>query len=434
MQNPTHRQTLALIAVAALSAGAFSIQPVRAAIEAVMTCSQSTPCLQWTNSGSGNAVLGISNGGNALDGRTKYKSAGKSAGRAGVLGEDTSTSGTLDTGVQGTSVNGTGVTGTSSGLNGVVGMTTGHASGVYGQASAADGIGVAGRNISATHNNNGAGVLADGNTANDGLHAFAFGAGANSIYAFSQNGSALVANQDPNDSAPEIELQNASSSDFPNPFIQALGPNNHTALFVSNVEAIVGEGLAVESTVGTDAFLVEGASSGTGSAIMQMFDGASNLDLDLSDRGDLFVAGHLYTSGNCSSGCMVGGKRVRSLSEYAPRETVPTMEDLGEGQLTGGSAVIALEPKFASAIDQHANYLVFLTPEGDCRGLYVAQKTSTAFTVRELQGGRSSLQFNYRIVAKPYGDSAARLPMTDARPALPARIRPAVHRSLAPRR
>jgi hypothetical protein len=429
MRNPTHGRTLALIAVAALSAGAFSIQPVRATIESVMTCSQSTPCLQWTNSGSGNAVLGISNGGNAIDGRTKFKSAGKSAGKAGVLGEDVSATGSLDTGVQGTSVNGTGVTGTSTNLNGVTGFTSGNASGVYGQSNAAGGYGIAGRNVSSTHDNNGAAVLADGSTASDGIHAFANGSN-NAIYAFSQNGSALLANQGPNNPSPELSLEDTSSAS--NPFILATGPNAHDAFEVNDVGMLLGGFLQIQPASGIDAFVLEAGSVGTGEAVMQVYDHNFNALMGLSDQGNMFISGHLTTGSDCSTGCDVAGKRVRSLTEYAPRETVPTMEDLGEGQLTDGRAVVALDPKFASAIDQHANYLVFLTPEGDCRGLYVAQKTSTSFTVMELQGGRSTLQFDYRIVAKPYGDNAPRLPMTVARPSTLPRSRAAMRTLYAP--
>lgn len=422
MRNLTRSRVIIVSAVASLGAGLFFIQPVRAAIDAALSCSLTTACLQWTNTASGNAVRGTSDGGNAVDGRTKFKSSGKSAGKAGVLGEDLSTSGSLDTGVQGTSTNGTGVTGTSTVLNGVVGYSA-HASGVYGQGSGASGFGVAGRNVSATHDNNGAGVLADGSTASDGLHAFAYGTSANSIYAFSQSGSALVANQGANNQAPELSLEDTSTG-ANNPFIEADGPNNHLAFQVLNDLAYVGGTLEIQGD-SVDPLVVKGISAGTGSAIITVFDSNDNIVMNLNDRGDLVVSGHLYSSGNCSTGCDIGGKRVHALSEYAPRETVPTMEDLGEGQLINGRAVVTLEPRFASAIDQHANYLVFLTPEGDCRGLFVARKTGAAFTVQELQGGHSTLQFDYRIVAKPYGDDASRLPMTDVRPATLPRHRSA---------
>jgi hypothetical protein len=46
------------------------------------------------------------------------------------------------------------------------------------------------------------------------------------------------------------------------------------------------------------------------------------------------------------------------------------------------------------------DYRVFLTPEGDCQGLYVRSKRGASFEVRELQGGTSSVEFSYRIVAR----------------------------------
>jgi len=43
---------------------------------------------------------------------------------------------------------------------------------------------------------------------------------------------------------------------------------------------------------------------------------------------------------------------------------------------------------------------VFVTPEDDCRGLCVRNKTATSFEVRELQGGTSNVAFSYRVVAR----------------------------------
>jgi len=54
-------------------------------------------------------------------------------------------------------------------------------------------------------------------------------------------------------------------------------------------------------------------------------------------------------------------------------------------------------------------YHVFLTLEGDCNGLYIAQKGKTSFEVRELKGGGSNISFSYRIVAKRKGHEKQRL-------------------------
>jgi hypothetical protein len=52
---------------------------------------------------------------------------------------------------------------------------------------------------------------------------------------------------------------------------------------------------------------------------------------------------------------------------------------------------------------------VFLTPGGDCKGLYVTNKTAGSFEVHELGGGMSSIAFDYKIVAKRNGLEAQRL-------------------------
>ena len=75
-------------------------------------------------------------------------------------------------------------------------------------------------------------------------------------------------------------------------------------------------------------------------------------------------------------------------------------EDFGSGQLHDGVAEVTLDPTFALAANMDPGYHVFLTPNSDCKGLYVAQKTASGFQVRELQGGKSNITFDYRIVAK----------------------------------
>ncbi len=87
-------------------------------------------------------------------------------------------------------------------------------------------------------------------------------------------------------------------------------------------------------------------------------------------------------------------------------------EDFGEGKLIGGKAEVNIPADFA-AIVHTDDYGVFLTPEGDCKGLYVTAKTATGFAVRELQGGASSLSFRWRVVAKRKDITAARLAKFD---------------------
>src|SRR5215212_5859425 len=74
-------------------------------------------------------------------------------------------------------------------------------------------------------------------------------------------------------------------------------------------------------------------------------------------------------------------------------------EDFGTAKLKNGSATVKLDGDFAKTI-KRGGYHVFVTPEGDCRGLYVRGKTAASFEVRELGGGKSSVVFSYRIVGK----------------------------------
>jgi hypothetical protein len=74
-------------------------------------------------------------------------------------------------------------------------------------------------------------------------------------------------------------------------------------------------------------------------------------------------------------------------------------EDFGTANLKRGRALVRLDADFAKVITR-GDYKVFLTPEGDCRGLYVRRKSAASFQVRELMGGKSNIVFSYRIVGR----------------------------------
>ena len=99
------------------------------------------------------------------------------------------------------------------------------------------------------------------------------------------------------------------------------------------------------------------------------------------------------------------------VAAYSAATTRASLEDTGTAQLTKGTGAVRFDPAFERAIAVQDGYQVFLTPDGDVRApLYVAQKFAHGFTVRESQGGRSSILFDYRIVARRAGSPDARLP------------------------
>jgi hypothetical protein len=83
-------------------------------------------------------------------------------------------------------------------------------------------------------------------------------------------------------------------------------------------------------------------------------------------------------------------------------------EDFGEARLVKGKADVKLEKEFAKVVSTDS-YHVFLTPCGDSKGLYVATRNSRGFTVKEQEGGKSTVNFSYRIVARRKDIETARL-------------------------
>ena len=122
-------------------------------------------------------------------------------------------------------------------------------------------------------------------------------------------------------------------------------------------------------------------------------------------QGNILVTGEVYTSGSCQSGC----SRTRHEMSFSGRTSQPTLDDVGEGTLRNGIARVPLAADFANAIDASKPYLVLLTPEGDA-SLYMSNRTAGSFEVRQIGGGHTSIAFAYRIVAKPFGAAAERLP------------------------
>ena len=120
------------------------------------------------------------------------------------------------------------------------------------------------------------------------------------------------------------------------------------------------------------------------------------------------TGGHLACNGALGVVAPVDGG-ARQVALTAIQATEDWFEDAGSGQLAHGEAVVNLEGTFGQTVNASIEYHVFLTPNGDCKGLYVAQKSPTSFVVRELAGGTSSIAFDYRIMAKRKGFEGIRM-------------------------
>jgi hypothetical protein len=120
------------------------------------------------------------------------------------------------------------------------------------------------------------------------------------------------------------------------------------------------------------------------------------------------VNGNFNCTGGVSAVAPVnGGSTQVALSAIHSAEN--WFEDAGSGQLSSGQAVVNVESVFGETVNTDVEYHVFLTPNGDCKGLYVAQKSANSFVVKELGGGTSNIAFDYRIMAKRKGFETVRL-------------------------
>ena len=132
--------------------------------------------------------------------------------------------------------------------------------------------------------------------------------------------------------------------------------------------------------------------------------------VELDGAGNLTLAGSLTQNGTPM--VVTRTTRGQGVLAYGALHSMATVEDFGEAQLANGQAIVRLDPAFASTLDPRSNYMVFITAQGETHGsLYVAQKSAQGFVVRETQAGRSNVAFDYRIVGRPFGSTAQRLPV-----------------------
>jgi len=155
---------------------------------------------------------------------------------------------------------------------------------------------------------------------------------------------------------------------------------------------------------------VEGANTfeNGGTGVYGTANGSSGIGVSGSGGSyGVYSDGNFAATGTKSALVPLPDDRVVSL--YAVESPENWFEDFGSGQLENGVASVKFDSTFAQTVTSEAGYHVFLTPDGDCEGLYVAQKTSVGFEVRELRGGKSSVGFDYRIVARRKGLEKLRL-------------------------
>ncbi len=140
---------------------------------------------------------------------------------------------------------------------------------------------------------------------------------------------------------------------------------------------------------------VFGQAEGNGVAICGYKTG-QNKDYAGHFLGNVYVKGDFLVQGAKSAVVTLSDGSHRRL--YSVESTESWFEDFGEARLSKGRAKVQIDPDFAEVTQ--APYHIFLTPNGESHGLYVARKSQQSFEVREQDGGKGKVSFSYRIVAR----------------------------------
>jgi hypothetical protein len=286
--------------------------------------------------------------------------------------------GTSQVGLWGDSSLGIGVFGSSDTSIGVVGETR-SGNGIQGQSIS--GTGIDGESNSGTgvvgFSSNGTGIL--GLSSNTGV-------GMNGVFVVqSATGSGFTGAGEWGDSGVSGSIGVVGTADDGNSLFGVNTSVNHETLYVQNSA---------------------GFNGGTPLAARFAGPGASTycyIPRDTADNG----TGDLICTGTKSAAVPVEGNRMVRL--YAVEAADNWFEDAGSGQLAKGSATIALDQVFAQTVNGDVDYHVFITPNGECEGLYVTNKGAQGFEVHELHRGHSNIAFDYRIMARRKGFERVRM-------------------------
>ncbi len=350
--------------------------------------SSTGPIISATNNGSGNALIARARGNtieaisqhqNGLVGVTQFASSTATNNGAGVIGFD-GTSSAFNQGVSGESTNGTGILALSTTNN-------------Y-QTRAQPGAAIR------AFANGGAGIVSTVLGATDGKNC-----GLAGMSAFSPNASAVLADSsmDPCAGLPYSTsvgvatmgtgygvLASATQNSKDAPAVAVDGTGDIGGRFVATGNCPVNYCI---SNPPPNALEVQ--QNGTGLVIYAL---GTNGGLSLDNHGNLVISGKLTQHGTPGAATAQGDTSLNR-PILAANSNAATIENVGEGRLVYGQSYVQIDSALARKMDFSQTYQVVVTPEGPSTGVYVTEKSSQGFAVRENPGGRSTLNFSYRLVA-----------------------------------
>jgi hypothetical protein len=328
-------------------------------------------------------VLGLNSSTGSFSAGVRGESTATSTSNIGVEG-DTSSTGALSAGVEGRAQ---ALSGLTYGVEGLTFSSSNGAAGVFGDAFANSGqtFGVQGQNSSVT--DGAVGVLGQ-----------EFGFSGKTFGSFFLDNS-------PNGTATYSQAITESATAIAILGLQPVGVWGDTGSSAGGAAGLVGTADDARAI-----YLQNNSPSGVPTAFMfNSADGQKALQAGGSGGFcTVDTTGHLQCDHALSVLAPVDSGQ-RRVALYAVQSPQNWFEDFGSGHLASGTASVSLDRTFAQTVDTASDYHVYLTPEGDCRGLYVSHKTATGFEVHELGGGQSNAPFAYRIVAQRLGFENVRM-------------------------
>ncbi len=116
---------------------------------------------------------------------------------------------------------------------------------------------------------------------------------------------------------------------------------------------------------------------------------------------DTAAGGYFKIVGTGSVSTVVKDLNNQNVVMFCPESPENLFTDYGSGKLVNGKAKINLDPIFSKNIKVNDEFpmKVFIQLEGDCKGVYVTNKSAESFEVIELQTGTSNVSFSYSITA-----------------------------------
>ncbi|MEP6676596.1 MAG: hypothetical protein ABJA78_15650 [Ferruginibacter sp.] len=211
-----------------------------------------------------------------------------------------------------------------------------------------------------------------------------------------------------------------------------------TALFAQNTAASgssTGTGIIGTSSQSGGAGLKGLNSNGTGTGIMGAGNNTSPVTLVTGSGGSFIgsatgifaesttttgVAQALYTdnagavvrvnywngvtqykiNGSGSVSTVVKDQKGGLITLHATETPEIYFQDYGAGKLINGRVHIDIDPLFEKNIVVNESHplRVFIQPEGDCKGVYITNKTAKGFDVVELNNGTSNINFQWTII------------------------------------